>query len=218
MDANLTSLVTEFVQRTQSEPFLALSEGLVKVRFMEAALSLGWMLQEGAGQSPDGQLADFLSKKGNELIVTRGRRLVKLPYGSADFTSISPCILMLEFKSRSDFGTKIGAGFGEMWADVQRVADSPGVAFVFVFDEKIYRSFSGGKLERRGRPAGSVATWFAANFPPLAHLLDGTGTMGACLVGEVELQLRFWHQQVTSARTRIVVLGARTDMRCSLPI
>jgi len=60
-----------FCRATERERLLALSEGYVKIRAMEVALSLGWTIQEGAGHSPTGPVADYLSLSGKKLSGSR---------------------------------------------------------------------------------------------------------------------------------------------------
>jgi len=53
--------------------------------------------------------------------------------------------------------------------DVERVASAPNTSLLFIFDERIYRSFSGEKTEGRGRRSFSNE-WFTGAFPTLASV------------------------------------------------
>jgi hypothetical protein len=211
MDAALEQLCAEFARRTEGERLLALSEGLIKVRVMEVALSLGWVLQEGAGGPANAPVADYLWMEGGELRRKRILRLLRLIGGSCDFTVVAPHGFMLEIKARSDVGTKSQAQFEEMGCDVRRVASEQGVGFLFVIDEKVYLSFSGDKNETRGRPA-KFGAWFNEHFPRVADLVSGEITSVSAIYEGVPLELRLWVQQPSPQCKRFIVAGCRKDV------
>ena len=133
MHDEIVQFATSFVAQTETDAFLSLSEGYVKVRAMEVALKRGWKLQEGAGNAPSGSIADFLSLEQGLPVWERGPRTLSLTSGSADLTVVAPIRAMMEIKARPDYGTKSQAQFQEMECDVERVAGAADVAFLFVF-------------------------------------------------------------------------------------
>jgi hypothetical protein len=167
MTSPLLQFADAFILRTHDDQLLTLSEGFIKVRCIETALSLGWTIQEGAGQSRTHAAADyaFMETEKNIKWERRPRRLL-LDEGSSDIAIVEPFELLLEIKARPDRGTKSQAQFQQMDADVARIASNPKCVFFFIFDPRIYRSFSGEKIEMRGRNA-IAAQWFVRNFPKL---------------------------------------------------
>jgi len=208
MDRTLQQLGTSFLRRVATDTLLTISEGFIKVRCAQAALDLGWELQEGAGNAPSGPVADFARASAGQIQWTRGPRRAQLPQGSADLCVVSPFTLFLEIKARPDFGTKSQAQFQEMDADVSRCAQHTNVALFFIFDSKIYLSFSGEKTETRGRPA-VAAEWFNRYFPKLTQIPVGLWlSLEAVRDGEA-LSLHF--QKTEHSPSHILVLGGRRD-------
>ncbi len=111
MNPHISQLIQIFIERASGERLLALSEGLIKVRCIEAGLSLCWIAQEGAGRSPVGDVADFLVEKDGLISWQRAERLMRPLTGSCDVTFVSPVRMSLEIKARPDFGTKSQAQF-----------------------------------------------------------------------------------------------------------
>lgn len=210
MNPHLSQLIRSFIARVSDERLLALSEGLIKVRCIEAGLSLGWTAQEGAGRSPIGDVADFLTETHGLLCWHRGPRRRRLQVGSSDVTFVSPVSMSLEIKARPDFGTKAQAQFGEMQCDVERAATTPDTAFLFVFDPKIYLSFSGGKTETRGRPA-KAADWFIRNFPPLNEVVAREFLESEVAYNDQRLSLAFWARKEGNLVSGVIAVGARVD-------
>ena len=207
----LVELVSVFVEQTKQDQLLAWQEGFVKVRLAESALKLGWVLQEGTPGTDRGfPAAHILRFLEGSLSWGRVPRLFKLPEGSTDLTFVAPIQVMLEIKTRPDFGTKAGCQFQTIAEDVQRAAMHKGIAFLFVIDESSYRSFCGSKTERRGRPASDASTWFRSNFPALDDVTANGLRKDACL-GDGRLWLRFWRQQPSTSRLRVVVLGGSCE-------
>ena len=169
MPSAILQFADTFVSRTQADQLLTLSEGFVKVRCAETALSLGWTIQEGAGQSPSGPVADYAFMDSGVIKRWRDSRRLSVADGSTDLAIVDPIELLLEIKARPDWGTKSQAQFRHMDADVSRVAANPKCAFFFIFDPKIYLSFSGEKIETRGRNA-VAAQWFVRYFPKLHEI------------------------------------------------
>lgn len=158
--------------RTKADPFLAHQEGHLKVQVMATLLSLGYSLQEGA---PRADMAHFAAPTPGMPDVpswTTRPRLVRLPDGSSDVVALRDAgYRQFELKTRCDHGTKSGAATAEIAADLARVARSDEFTFIGVFDGEIYRSFSGDKIETRGRKA-SVPE-LTAIFPPADRLQSG---------------------------------------------
>jgi hypothetical protein len=210
MNRKLAALTDAFLQLASREPLLTLSEGLIKIRAAEAALSLGWTIQEGAGTSPTGPVADYAALRNGVITWERGDRRLQLPEGSSDLAVVEPFEMFLEIKARPDYGTKAQAQFQEMDADVARISHYTQCALLFVFDPKIYLSFSGEKREVRGRPAVANA-WFIRTFPPLdavvqAHSLDVKGFRDGA-----RLDMTFRAIPFVGGTSRVVVLGSRQD-------
>lgn len=206
-NANLSTLASAFISLASRERLLTLSEGLVKIRCIEAALDLGWTVQEGAGNSPSGPVADYASGRDGAVLWRRGPRRLALANGSADVAVVEPFEMMLEIKARPDYGTKAQAQFQEMDADVARVAQNRHCAFLFVFDPKIYRSFSGEKRETRGRPA-VAPHWFTGTFPPASAVGRPGGYSVTAARDGATVVMAFIEMAETS---RIVVAGSRVD-------
>lgn len=209
-NTNLSALATTFLSLSAGERLLTLSEGLVKVRCIEAALNLGWTVQEGAGNSPSGPVADFASTRDGAILWRRGPRRLALTDGSADVAIVDPFEMMLEIKARPDYGTKAQAQFQEMEADVARVAKDRRAAFLFVFDPRIYLSFSGEKRETRGRPP-VAAHWFTANFPPAAVVAKGGHFSVMAERDGNGIAMEFLTLPFEVGSSRVVAVGARTD-------
>ena len=210
MQSRLEVLADMFVQITASESLLSLSEGLIKVRCIEAALRLGWTVQEGAGCRPDGDVADYAAMRDGKVLWHRAARTLRLADGSSDVAVVDPFEMLLEIKARPDYGTKSQAQFQQMDADVERVAGNPKCALVFVFDPRIYRSFSGEKTETRGRLA-VASEWFIASFPAVETIRYDQWLLHRVLRRETYLLLRFRRCRHPSSGDTIAVFGARED-------
>jgi len=189
---------------------LSLSEGFIKVRCLEAALALGWTVQEGAGRGPDGDVADYAVLTSGRVVWRRAPRRLRLHEGSSDLAIVDPFEMLLEIKARPDHGTKSQAQFQQMDADVSRVAQSPQCALFFVFEPRIYLSFSGEKSEGRGRPA-VAADWFTNIFPRLAAIPYEQWLMVEAHRDSNDLLLGFARCRHPSAADTITVIGARRD-------
>jgi hypothetical protein len=166
LSEKLRLLGEAFLERTAHDTLLALSEGFIKVRCAEAAMSLGWTLQEGVGNKG---LADFANLVDGHVTWQRGQRLLSAADGSADLAIVSPFKVILEIKARPDHGTKSQAQFEQMDMDVARVSSDLACALFFVFETKSYRSFSSEKMENRGRRA-LTSKWFNDCFPKLTSI------------------------------------------------
>jgi hypothetical protein len=214
MTSRLHQFADAFVARTRHDQLLTLSEGFIKVRCAEVALGLGWTIQEGAGHSPYGPVADYASIRAGRVEWQRQSRRLKLSEGSADLAVVDPFEMLLEIKARPDYGTKSQAQFQQMDPDVARVAGNSQCAFLFVFDPKIYLSFSGEKSERRGRYA-VAHRWFVGSFPKIAQLVSdqwitieaprNEGSPPICMIAR-----RCSHPYGDAT---ILVLGWRSDAR-----
>ena len=171
------SLLETLDRRTRLDPLLAHQEGHLKVEIMRALLSLGFTPQEG---SPRANHAHFASPTPGAPDVpawTSGTRLIRVPDGSSDIVAIKDGgFRQLELKTRCDHGSKSGAATAEIAADLARVAQSDEFTFVGAFDGGIYRSFSGDKVERRGRKA--TMTELTSALPPAGDLR--TGVVHSC--------------------------------------
>lgn len=203
-----------FVSRTRDDQLLTLSEGFIKVRCAETALALGWTIQEGAGHSPKGPVADYASMDSGVIKWWRQPRKLSLAEGSADLAVIDPIEMLLEIKARPDWGTKSQAQFQQMDEDVTRIATNPKCAFFFVFDPKIYLSFSGEKLETRGRNA--VANdWFVSSFPKVNAIPSNQWLQIAAIRVAESPPISMIAQRCShhSSNETILILGWRSDAR-----
>jgi hypothetical protein len=183
-------LGTELMHRLSKDLLVTISEGFVKVRCMEAALSLGWTIQEGAGVSGKVRVADYASFANGRVSWVRGMKRLSLQYGSADVAVVDPIEIFVEIKCRPDRGTKSQAQFSEMDADVARVASTPNCIFISLFDEKVYRSFSNSKVESRGRRS-LLHGWFHECFPTSTDISEEAWTNRIVDRGGVGLALQF---------------------------
>jgi hypothetical protein len=118
--------------------------------------------------------------------------------------------MLLEIKARPDHGTKSQAQFQQMDADVARVAQHPECALFFVFDQRIYRSFSNEKSETRGRHA-VAADWFRGCFPLLAEIATDRWLIRYADRDLAKITLAFKLATHTRADDTILVIGARGD-------
>ncbi len=206
MNTPLAELANRFLAITQGERLIALSEGLVKIRCIEAALALGWTIQEGTTRPNE---ADFIREREGQLHWTRGTRVFSIADGSCDVTVVSPFQIGIEIKCRADHGVKAQALFKGIWDDVERVSKIKNMAFLFVFEPKIYLSFSGEKNERRGRKGNSQ--WFISSFPPRATVAsDGIHERVAQLQG-VDIELGFARLGSNLKPAGVLVMGYRRD-------
>lgn len=174
---------------------------------MESALSLGWTLQEGASAPGSAftiqQLPDGLS-------IRRERRQLVVEDGSADLYVIAPIQMMLEIKARPDVGTKAQAQFEQMMLDVRRVAQHRSMALLFVFDPDIYTSFSGERLQVRGRPS-AYRPWFNERFPRYAEVVAQTELLREFEAEGAHLALGFFPVVNPLGQPRVLAVGARVD-------
>ncbi len=207
LNSQLRRLGNKFLALTSEDRLLALSEGFLKVRCAEAALALGWTLQEGVGNKGS---ADFASLSNGSIVWRRSDRILFALEGSADLAIVSPLNMLLEIKARPDHGTKSQAQFEQMDYDVARVAADPRCAMLFVFEPRMYRSFSAEKQESRGRRA-LTSGWFNRHFPKLQSIPeDRYASICAERDGEI-LTLAFRRCPHGGADGIILVLGCRED-------
>src|SRR3990167_6367560 len=104
----LIKLTDRFIACTRNDALLSLSEGFVKVRLLEAALSLGWTIQEGVREQ---KLADYGSVRLGKLAWLRADRRINLTHGSVDVTIVNPFQLLIELKTVPDYGPKSAGAF-----------------------------------------------------------------------------------------------------------
>lgn len=207
---NIELLGTELVRRLSNDLLVTISEGFVKVRCMEAALYLGWTLQEGAGVAGKIRVADYASLTGGRVSWVRGTKRLSLEHGSADVAIADPFELFIEIKCRPDRGTKSQAQFGEMDADVERVSSMSNCLFIFLFDQKAYRAFANCKMEARGRRA-LLHGWFHGCFPKASDIAREAWTNRIADRGGVDLALRFRRFQSGGGDEITMVLGCRAN-------
>jgi hypothetical protein len=210
MPSRLQALADMLVESTYNDSLLSLSEGFIKVRCIEAGLSLGWTIQEGAGRRPDGDVADYAVKRNGKIVWHRATRKLRLEDGSSDVAVVDPFEMLLEIKARPDYGTKSQAQFQQMDADVERVAKNPKCALFVVFDPRMYLSFSGEKTEARGRPA-VASEWFVGSFPKLEKVPYDHCLLRLVPRGPTKLLLGFRRCRHSSSGDTITVFGARED-------
>ena len=158
--------------RTLHDPLLAHQEGHLKVALMRTLLSLGYTLHEGSPRAGHANFATPHPDMPDVPVWHEGKRLISVDGGSSDLVALKHGgFRQFELKTRCDHGTKSAAATGEIAADLHRVARESGFTFIGVFDEQIYRSFSGDKSERRGRKASLPE--LAAVFPKSGELVAG---------------------------------------------
>ena len=197
---NLTALANTFLLHAD-EPFLTLSEGLIKVRLIEAALSLGWTIQEGSAAGG----VDTASVSNGKLSWINHCRALYYPNSVTTVTIERPFRLAIEIKSRSDHGSKNVSRFEHMYADIEQTSRDPLRAFLFIFDLGIYRSFSGDKTSKRGRPS-KHGDFFLTYFPPALSLSDSWRAIQT----SINLQIFARTFPCTALNTqRIIVVGAQ---------
>jgi hypothetical protein len=168
----LEAWLLALAERTRSDPLLAHQEGHFKVEVMRTMLTLGYRLQEGAPSAALAWFAHSAPDDPSHPVWSRGPRIVRCDDGSSDVVVLKgPLVRQLELKTRCDHGTKSGAATREIDQDLARVHTSPEFVFVGVFDEQIFRSFSGDKSERRGRRP--VHADMATMFPRMQDLPAG---------------------------------------------
>jgi hypothetical protein len=203
-------LIRALDARTREDPLLAHQEGHLKVETMRTLLTLGYTLQEGA---PRADVAHFASPGTERLDVPRwtvGPRMVRVADGSSDIVILRDgAYRQLELKTRCDHGAKSGAATREIAADLVRVAQSDEFTFVGVFDGDIYRSFSGDKIERRGRKASIPG--LTAVFPPTHMLLPGEVHEIKFDLDSAPFEARLVRQEVLGTGTRIIVVVDRSQ-------
>lgn len=196
-----------FLERTAHDTLLALSEGFIKVRCAEEALSLGWTLQEGVGNKGT---ADFANLIDGHVAWQRGRRLLSAAEGSADLAIVSPFEVIMEIKGRPDHGTKSQVQFEQMDMDVARVSFDPRCALFFVFETESYRSFSFERMESGGRRA-STSKWFNECFPKLPSISSTEWLDVEAMRAEKRLSLSFRCCQHTRPDQTILVVGCQAE-------
>jgi hypothetical protein len=212
----LSTLVETLAQRTVDDALLTLAEGHFKVAVANALLHMGCELQEGSYASRQDKgvkiaLADFVKMEGERFCWRRGDRVLSLDAGSTDVTVVCPTQLQLELKTRPDFGSKSQAQHNEIVADIDRVSTTAGVAFLFVFDEKIYRSFSGKKTETRGAPS-KFSEELATLFPPIQSIAENTPITNRDRAWRSrDLLLACYRQDLPTGIHRIFVAGVRAE-------
>src|SRR5690242_4826750 len=91
----LAELAEKLTNATADDQLLTLSEGYFKVRCIQVALEMQWIIQEGAQNAHDPKggrkgRADYLKLIDGKLQWKRGDRVVSLAGGSADFTIVEP--------------------------------------------------------------------------------------------------------------------------------
>lgn len=207
MNVNIISFVEALLPRVKQEPFMTLAESLMRVRCMETALELGWTIQEG---STNPGTAEILTTKDGTPHWQRRERRFELAQGSYDVCVVDPCVILFELKCRPDHGPKANAQFMEILPDVERVSLVKNSAFIFLFDPKIYRSFTGEKSSTTGRPPKGHE-WFNGAFES-ANTRPRAGC-GRKIVpfNSVDLCLGFWHVDPEASASRILVCGHRSD-------
>lgn len=210
MNSPILQFADAFVLRTHDDQLLSLSEGFIKVRCIETALALGWTVQEGAGQAPDGPIADFAVMVAGTIRWSRASRRLTLPDGSSDLAIVAPHPLLLEIKARPDRGTKSQAQFQQMDADVARIASYPQCIFFFVFDPNIYRSFSGEKTERRGRNA-VASHWFVESFPKVDAIPSNRWLQIEAIRDKQNLSMVAQRCSHSRSNDTLLILGWRSD-------
>jgi hypothetical protein len=158
--------------RTLKDPLLAHQEGHLKVEAMRTLLSLGYTLQEGSPRNGNANFATPHPDMPDVPVWHEGKRLISVDGGSSDLVALKDGgYRQFELKTRCDHGTKSAAATNEIAADLHRVANHEGFTFIGVFDEGIYRSFSGDKSERRGRKASKPG--LTGIFPKSGALIVG---------------------------------------------
>lgn len=202
----LAAVLADLHADTRDDHFLALQEGYFKVCVMRTLLRAGHRLQEGA---PIAGVAWFAEDRGDLVPAwTRARRRVTCDGGSSDVVAIRDGVArQFELKTRSDHGSKSGAATGELLADFERVAGRDGFVFLAAFDEGIYRSFSGAKVERRGRKAANPG--MTAMFVPIDRLRSGRIEWSTHAVGAGALEFAALRQDLPGGARRVLVIGAR---------
>lgn len=146
----------EFLQRldvrTRHDPLLAHQEGHFKVEVLRTALSLGYHVQEPSPRPSRVFEASPSGSDGSWPSWAETDRVVRVTKGSCDLMlRRDDGHLLLELKCRPDQGSKAQAAMRELRGDLERVEQDGRFVFLAVFDEKLYRSFSDGKKDRRGR-------------------------------------------------------------------
>ncbi len=182
-------LLARLDERTRTDPLLAHQEGHFKICVLRTALSLDYTVQEPSSRRAVVFEAAPSGSDGSWPTWSEAPRTIRVANGSCDLMLRRGRLhLMVELKCKPDQGSKAQAGMGEMRADLVRTGKDPRFIFLSVLDEKIYRSFSASKTERRGRK--SSIPELKAVFPPMKDLPLGEATeVTRSAVGHV---LRFW--------------------------
>lgn len=155
--------------RTRCDPLLAHQEGHFKVQVLRTALSLDYRIQEPSSRATRVYEASPSGPDGSWPHWVESDRAVRIANGSCDLMlRRGDRHLLVELKCRPDQGSKAQAAMRELRGDLERVGQDGRFVFLSVFDEKIYRSFSGGKEERRGRKPRDLE--LAKLFPAMALL------------------------------------------------
>lgn len=175
--------------RTRCDPLLAHQEGHFKVQVLRTALSLDYRIQEPSSRATRVYEASPSGPDGSWPHWVESDRAVRIANGSCDLMlRRGDRHLLVELKCRPDQGSKAQAAMRELRGDLERVGQDGRFVFLSVFDEKIYRSFSGGKEERRGRKPSDLD--LADVFPaidsvPVDDVLEITRAIGG-------IAMRFW--------------------------
>lgn len=214
MHPSLAQLSQAIAAAAKGEPLFTLSEGLVKVKALHAALDLGWTVQDGS--SGAGQMHTLSRLHGQPIKLASSPRVLNVAEGSADLYVTAPVQMMLEIKTRPDFGSKETAQFAFILEDVERVASTPNTAFLFCFDQRLYRAFSGERADPRGRPALS-SQWFHDNFIGYDEVVGNALTDTTATANGVQLDLQFHPVPGGVTGTRVIVVGARSDSSFGTP-
>ncbi len=96
----LRRLVERFVEQTVDDQLLLLAEGFTRVRMLEAALSLGWTIQEGVKNR---NRADYATQRRGRIEWVRApRQITQRPGTIPDVVVSDPIRMLLELKTISD--------------------------------------------------------------------------------------------------------------------
>jgi len=125
--------------------------------------------------------------------------------GSGDLTVTWPFVGYFEIKTRPDLGAKAQAAFKGITDDLDRIAQSTDGAFLFAFDERIYRSFD-NSISRQRMPEGVDCNNF---FPPAKGMTVGQVHVSTILWRGVPMRVWCTKGLVTGGTHRIFVAGKR---------
>ena len=201
----LEAWLLALAERTRTDPLLAHQEGHFKVEVMRTMLTLGYRLQEGAPSAALAWFAHSAPDDPSHPVWSRGPRIVRCDDGSSDVVVLKgPLVRQLELKTRCDHGTKSGAATREIDQDLARVQTSPEFVFLGVFDEQIFRSFSGNKSERRGRRPANAD--MATMFPRIEDLPTDRASWTTIQRPDKNLRAGLLRQLVDGGAERVLVV------------